>query len=63
MHIVSLHPSAFIIDDLMIKKYKQLKQKAATPLPSVDIGRDQSICLTIGHNLANKPISIAKISD
>ena len=33
VHIASLHPSAFITDDSMIKEYEWLEQKAAIPLP------------------------------
>ena len=33
VHIASLHPSAFITDDSMIKEYERLEQKAAIPLP------------------------------
>jgi ATP-dependent exoDNAse (exonuclease V) alpha subunit len=33
VHIASLHPSAFITDNLMIEEYKRLELKAAVALP------------------------------
>ena len=33
VHIASLHPSAFIVDKLMIEEYERLERIAANPLP------------------------------